>query len=118
MDRVTACWPYLDEERRWFDLDAASASSIGAMSISVLDTYSAMRRILLAPVADRVDLLGSMLEPTRGMYRYHPGEVDLVAMHLAASGFPSMATSSAPPASACRTCTTTRSSARCSPGSM
>lgn len=58
------------------------------MSITVLDTYSAMRRILLAPVADRVDLLRSMLEPTRGMYRYHPGEVDLVAMHLEASGFP------------------------------
>ncbi|MGW5684086.1 DUF2268 domain-containing protein [Nonomuraea sp. NPDC003754] len=58
------------------------------MSITVLDTYSAMRRILLAPVADRVDLLRSMLEPTRGMYRYHPDEVDLVAMHLEASGFP------------------------------
>ncbi|MEV5121247.1 DUF2268 domain-containing putative Zn-dependent protease [Streptomyces decoyicus] len=58
------------------------------MSITVLDTYSAMRRILLAPVADRVDLLRSMLEPTRGMYRYHPGEIDLVALHLETSGFP------------------------------
>jgi uncharacterized protein YjaZ len=58
------------------------------MSITVLDTYSDMRRILLAPDADRVDLLRSMLEPTRGMYRYYPGEIDLVAMHLEASGFP------------------------------
>ncbi|MET7801466.1 DUF2268 domain-containing protein [Streptomyces decoyicus] len=58
------------------------------MSITVLDTYSAMRRILLAPVAERVDLLRSMLEPTRGMYRYHPGEIDLVALHLETSGFP------------------------------
>lgn len=58
------------------------------MSITVLDTYSAMRRILLAPVSDRFDLLRSMLEPTKGMYRYHPGEVDLVALHLETSGFP------------------------------
>ncbi|GAA2797661.1 hypothetical protein GCM10020219_081020 [Nonomuraea dietziae] len=74
--------------RRWFDLDAASTSSIAGMSITVLDTYSAMRRILLAPVADRVDLLRSMLEPIRDMYRYYPGEADLVAIHLQTSGFP------------------------------
>ncbi|MFD5023807.1 hypothetical protein [Streptomyces sp. NPDC058373] len=29
-----------------------------------------------------------MLAPTRGMYRHLPGEVDLVALHLEASGFP------------------------------
>ena len=86
--RSRRAWLYLDEERRWFDLDAASTSSIGAMSITVLDTYSAMRRILLAPVADRVDLLRSMLEANKGMYRFHPGELDLVAVHLQSSGFP------------------------------
>ncbi|MEV7008124.1 DUF2268 domain-containing putative Zn-dependent protease [Streptosporangium sp. NPDC051022] len=58
------------------------------MTITVLDTYSAMRRILLAPAADRADLLRSMLEPVAGMYRYFPGEVDLVAMHRQSSGFP------------------------------
>ncbi|MEV4457891.1 DUF2268 domain-containing putative Zn-dependent protease [Microbispora sp. NPDC049633] len=58
------------------------------MPITVLDTYSAMRRILLAPVADRVDLLRSMLEPIRGMYRYQPGDVDLAAVHRETSGFP------------------------------
>ncbi|MFC9970308.1 DUF2268 domain-containing protein [Spirillospora sp. NPDC127200] len=58
------------------------------MSITVLDTCSAMRRILLAPTADRVDLLRSMLEPVRGMYRYHPGEIDLASLHLETSGFP------------------------------
>jgi len=58
------------------------------MSITVLDTYSAMKQILQAPTADRVELLGSMLEPTRGMYRYQPGEVDLVALHSQTSGFP------------------------------
>ncbi|MGW4404116.1 DUF2268 domain-containing protein [Nonomuraea sp. NPDC004702] len=58
------------------------------MSITVLDTCSAMRRILLAPVADRAGLLRSMLEPNAGMYRYYPGEVDLVSVHLQTSGFP------------------------------
>ncbi|HUR05348.1 MAG TPA: DUF2268 domain-containing putative Zn-dependent protease [Nonomuraea sp.] len=58
------------------------------MSITVLDTYSAMKQILRAPVADRVDLLRSMLEPIKAMYRYNPGEVDLVAVHLETCGFP------------------------------
>lgn len=58
------------------------------MTITVLDTYAAMKQILQAPVADRVDLLRSMLEPVKDMYRYFPGEVDLVAMHQQASGFP------------------------------
>ena len=58
------------------------------MAITVLDTNSAMRRILRAPVADRADLLRSMLEANRGMYRYQPGELDLVDLHLRSSGFP------------------------------
>ncbi|MFF4616183.1 hypothetical protein [Nonomuraea jabiensis] len=55
------------------------------MPITVPDTCSTMRRILRAPGTDRVDLLRSMPERARGMYR---GEVDLVAMHFEASGFP------------------------------
>ncbi|MEU0513546.1 MULTISPECIES: DUF2268 domain-containing protein [Amycolatopsis] len=58
------------------------------MSITVLDSCSAMRRILRAPVAERPELLRSMLEANRGMYRYFPGELDLVALHLQSSGFP------------------------------
>ncbi|MEV6320795.1 DUF2268 domain-containing putative Zn-dependent protease [Nocardia sp. NPDC051787] len=58
------------------------------MTITVLDTYSAMRQILRASAADRVAMLHSMLEPVSGMYRYFPGDVDLVEMHRAASGFP------------------------------
>ncbi|MEV0297728.1 DUF2268 domain-containing putative Zn-dependent protease [Nocardia sp. NPDC050710] len=58
------------------------------MTITVLDTYSAMKQILLAPATDRVGMLTSMLEPVRDMYRYFPGDVDLVAMHGWASGFP------------------------------
>ncbi|MFI6517952.1 DUF2268 domain-containing protein [Spirillospora sp. NPDC050679] len=58
------------------------------MSITVLDSCSAMRRVLLAPAADRADLLRSMLEPIRAMYRHQPGEIDLAAVHLQTSGFP------------------------------
>jgi uncharacterized protein YjaZ len=58
------------------------------MTITVLDTYSAMKQILQASAADRDDLLRLMLEPIRGMYRYFPGDVDLVAIHQRSSGFP------------------------------
>ncbi|MEV8441164.1 DUF2268 domain-containing putative Zn-dependent protease [Actinosynnema sp. NPDC051121] len=58
------------------------------MTFTVLDTYPAMRGILRAPRADRPALLKAMVEPAAGMYRYFPGEVDPVAMHLMGSGFP------------------------------
>ncbi|HEY3479858.1 MAG TPA: DUF2268 domain-containing putative Zn-dependent protease, partial [Streptomyces sp.] len=58
------------------------------MTITVLDTYPAMREILRAPVAGRPELLRTMLRPAAGMYRYFPGQVDLVAMHTMGSGFP------------------------------
>ncbi|MFD0205330.1 MULTISPECIES: DUF2268 domain-containing protein [Saccharothrix] len=58
------------------------------MKIRVLDTYPAMREILRSPHAERPALLEAMLEPAAGMYRYFPGEVDLVAMHAMSSGFP------------------------------
>lgn len=58
------------------------------MTITVLDTYQRIREILTAPPADRPELLRAMLEPVAGMYRYFPGEVDLVAMHGMSSGFP------------------------------
>lgn len=58
------------------------------MTITVLDTYAAMKDVLRAPVADRPELLRAMLEPITGMFRYFPGEVDLVRMHQMSSGFP------------------------------
>ncbi|MBF6300158.1 peptidase [Nocardia amamiensis] len=58
------------------------------MTITVLDTYSAMRQILRAPAADRAAMLHTMLEPVSGMYRYFPGDVDLVDMHRLGAGFP------------------------------
>jgi uncharacterized protein YjaZ len=58
------------------------------MTITVLDTYPAISEILRSPSKDRPALLTAMLEPAAGMYRYFPGEVDLVAMHRMGSGFP------------------------------
>ncbi|MEV0678543.1 DUF2268 domain-containing putative Zn-dependent protease [Actinosynnema sp. NPDC050436] len=58
------------------------------MTITVLDTGPAMREVLRAAPADRPHLLRAVLEPAAGMYRYFPGDVDLVAMHAMASGFP------------------------------
>ncbi|MCS3779764.1 DUF2268 domain-containing protein [Tsukamurella ocularis] len=58
------------------------------MKITVLDTYTAMREILCAPEGERAALLEEMWRPVAGMYRYFPGPVDLVAMHVASSGFP------------------------------
>jgi uncharacterized protein YjaZ len=60
---------------------------VPTMRIEVIDTATAMRRIADAPLAERPGLLRVLMEPVRGMYRYFPGEVDLVAMHHAGSGF-------------------------------
>ncbi|MEU4746705.1 hypothetical protein AB0G02_40475 [Actinosynnema sp. NPDC023658] len=58
------------------------------MTITVLDTGPAMREVLSSPRADRPALLKAMLEPAAGLYRYFPGEVDLVALHRMGPGFP------------------------------
>ncbi|NMD54219.1 MULTISPECIES: DUF2268 domain-containing protein [Tsukamurella] len=58
------------------------------MKITVLDTDTAMRRILRAPMAERATRLEEMWRPAAGMYRYFPGRFDLAAMHAASSGFP------------------------------
>ncbi|MFW5418256.1 peptidase [Nocardiopsis sp. CNT-189] len=58
------------------------------MTITVVDTYTTMKKILRAPAAERAGLLRSMLEHVKGMYRFAPGEVDLVEMHRMSFGFP------------------------------
>jgi uncharacterized protein YjaZ len=58
------------------------------MTITVLDTYPAMREILDAPQTERPELLRAMIEPAKGMYRYFPGAVDVVQMHVMSSAFP------------------------------
>ncbi|AQX81401.1 peptidase [Plantibacter flavus] len=58
------------------------------MTITILDTATGMRSVLDAPEADQPARLRAMLEPVADMYRYFPGEVDLLAMHTMGSGFP------------------------------
>ncbi|WP_405159905.1 DUF2268 domain-containing protein [Nocardia sp. NBC_01499] len=57
------------------------------MTITVLDSYTATRSILTAPLAERPEALRRMLEPTADMYRYFPGTPDLVELHHMSSGF-------------------------------
>ena len=58
------------------------------MTITVLDTYPAIREVPRSPLADRAALPRAMLGPVAGRYRYFPDEVDIVAMHRMGSGFP------------------------------
>lgn len=58
------------------------------MTITVLDTATGMQSVLDAPEADRPEVLRRVLAPAAGMYRYFPGDVDLVAMHAMSFGFP------------------------------
>lgn len=62
--------------------------TVAGMTITVLDTYRQTHDILGAPAADRPELLRRMAEPAAGLYRYFPGEPDLVAMHRMTGGFP------------------------------
>ncbi len=57
------------------------------MKIDVLNSCTEMRDILTAPLAERPERLRRMLEPVADMYRYFPGEPDLVALHHMSSGF-------------------------------
>lgn len=57
------------------------------MTITVLDSDTAMREILAAPLATRAETARSLLDQVVGMYRYFPGEVDVVEMHHMGSGF-------------------------------
>lgn len=58
------------------------------MTFTVLDTATGMREVLTAPAGQREDRLRTMLTPMQDMYRYFPGEVDLVALHAMGQGFP------------------------------
>ncbi|WP_127783736.1 DUF2268 domain-containing putative Zn-dependent protease [Rhodococcus sp. X156] len=58
------------------------------MTITVLDTATAMDAVLRAEASARPELLRRALAPMAGMFRYFPGEVDLVAMHAMSFGFP------------------------------
>ncbi|PYF96337.1 Predicted Zn-dependent protease [Georgenia satyanarayanai] len=57
------------------------------MTFTVLDSHTAMRRVLTAPVEERATLVRPLLDRAAGMYRYFPGEVDVVEMHHLGNGF-------------------------------
>lgn len=57
------------------------------MDLTVLDSFTAMRDAALAPVDRRADVLRPVLDRAAGMYRYFPGEVDVVEMHHLSGGF-------------------------------
>lgn len=62
-------------------------ASVNAMTINVLDSATVMREALRTPAAHRADVVRPLLDRMAGMYRYFPGEVDVVAMHHMSSGF-------------------------------
>jgi uncharacterized protein YjaZ len=58
------------------------------MTITMLNTAAGMASVLDAAEEDRAETLRAVLAPMAGMYRYFPGEVDLVQMHAMSFGFP------------------------------
>lgn len=58
------------------------------MTITVLDTDSGMAAVLSANPTDREKTLRALLAPIKGMFRYFPGDIDLVEMHAMSFGFP------------------------------
>ncbi|ALD13873.1 DUF2268 domain-containing protein [Clavibacter capsici] len=58
------------------------------MTITMIDSASAMQRILDSPEGERAGLVREMWAPLAGMYRFAPGEVDLAEAHRGVSGFP------------------------------
>lgn len=59
------------------------------MTISILDTKDGMEAVLKASEAERTEALRNVLTPMEGMFKYFPGEVDLLMMHSMSFGFPS-----------------------------
>ncbi|MFF1571340.1 DUF2268 domain-containing protein [Leifsonia sp. NPDC058292] len=58
------------------------------MTMTMVGTEAGMTAVLDAEPQDRAQRLKAMLAPAAGMYRYFPGEVDLVRMHAMSFGFP------------------------------
>jgi len=58
------------------------------MVMTVLDTAHGMSNVLAVAEPSRRAALSRLLTPMRDMYRYFPGEPDLVALHEMSFGFP------------------------------
>ncbi|WP_163541949.1 DUF2268 domain-containing protein [Occultella kanbiaonis] len=57
------------------------------MTFTVLDSLTAMREVLGLPVAERAEAARPLLAQAAGMYRYFPGEPDVVELHHLGAGF-------------------------------
>ena len=57
------------------------------MTISLIDSASAMHRVLTADPQDRVDLIRDMWASMAGMYQFVPGGLDMAAVHQQSFGF-------------------------------
>lgn len=58
------------------------------MTISILDTKDGLEALLKASEAEHTEALRNVLTPMEGMFKYFPGEVDLLMMHSMSFGFP------------------------------
>ncbi|MGO2750453.1 MAG: DUF2268 domain-containing protein [Pseudoclavibacter sp.] len=56
------------------------------MTLTIVDTDAALEAVLLAPEAQREARMRDLLAPMADQFRYFPGEVDLVQMHLMSFG--------------------------------
>src|SRR5699024_8173180 len=65
-----------------------AARGVCPMPFTALGIAAGMREVLTASHDRREDRLRQMLAPMQDMYRYFPGEVDLVALHAMGQGFP------------------------------
>lgn len=58
------------------------------MSISIIDTATAIRGVVAAPESQRADLIRELWAPVAPIYSFVPGGVDLAAVHTQNFGFP------------------------------
>lgn len=61
--------------------------TVAYMTVSVIDSASAMDRILRADPQDREDLVRQMWAPLAGMYHFVPGGMDMATAHRQNFGF-------------------------------
>ncbi|MDJ0319887.1 hypothetical protein [Pseudarthrobacter sp. PS3-L1] len=57
------------------------------MTLSIVDTKNGLEAVPKAHEAERTQTLRSALTPLEGMFRYFPGEIDLLMMHSMSFGF-------------------------------
>lgn len=62
-------------------------SSVGGMTISMIDSAAGMRAILDSPLERRPEAIRQLWEPMAGMYSFIPGGVNMASVHRQNFGF-------------------------------